>query len=347
MSITFDGDRDGLLAITDQPESETWASLVDATAGVATPTGAMLRIPGWAIPTITWWWATSEASADQPRITERAEQRINRAAQRADSLQEILIRPIESWTWPLVLNGPDGPVTFESPADLGFVREMLGFHAVQVARLAGGGDGLNCSVPGSGKTAVALACLAALFGAGAITRAVVVAPISAHEAWETEPSRCFAPGREPNVSILPDRPDAQIVVYNYEALQDPETLATLKAWLSASPSAAVFDEGHRAKAGRDGVRGLACLEISALATHRYVLTGTPAPNRPSDLEAMFDLVWPGQGHSLVRHTHRNHCFVRATKSMLGLPPMVTTIERVPMSSAHEQLYRAARGVAAL
>ena len=137
-----------------------------------------------------------------------------------------------------------------------------------------------------------------------------------------------------------------MVVYNYEALQDPHTLAMVRAWLAAASSAVVFDEGHRAQAGRDGVRGLACLELSAVATHRYVLTGTPAPNSPSDLEVMFDLVWPGQGHGLVRHPHRNRCFVRATKGMLGLPPMRTEVERVPMSGAHGQLYDAPRNVAA-
>ena len=277
----------------------------------------------------------------------RAEQRINRAAKRADELQEILNRPIESWSWPIVVDSPDGPVTFDSATDFGFVRAIREFQEDHVARLAGGGAGANFSVPGSGKTAVTLACLGALFDAGAISRAIVVAPISAHESWEVEPGRCFAPGHTPSVSILPTHPDAQIVVYNYEALQDAETLTTVKAWLSASSSAVVFDEGHRAKAGRDGVRGLACLELSAAATHRFVLTGTPAPNAPSDLEAMFDLVWPGQGHSLVRHPHRNRCFVRATKTMLGLPPMRTELERVPMSNAHEQLYLAARNVAAL
>jgi SNF2 family DNA or RNA helicase len=48
----------------------------------------------------------------------------------------------------------------------------------------------------------------------------------------------------------------------------------------------------------------------------------------------------------VRHPQRNRCFVRATKSMLGLPPMRTHMERVPMSAAHEALYGAALGVAA-
>ena len=78
-----------------------------------------------------------------------------------------------------------------------------------------------------------------------------------------------------------------------------------------------------------------------MAAHRYVLTGTPAPNSPADLKVMFDLVWTGQGQALVRHPQRNRCFVRATNSMLGLPPMRTHIERVPLSVAHEALYGAA------
>jgi hypothetical protein len=346
MTITIDGDRDGLLALTTDPNEEVWCTLLDAVAGLAEATGTTLRVPGWAIPSMAWWWATAEVAANGPRLTERARARINAATQRADRLQIILDAPVTTWAWPVLVESPEGSVTFRDPVEFGFTRQLRDFQSVQVARLLGSGDGMNLSVPGAGKTAVAYACLGAWFSAGSVSRAVVIAPISAHEAWETEPGRCFAPGHEPSVAILPSRPASQVVVYNYEALQDGELRATLGDWLATAPSVVIFDEAHRAKAGRDGVRGLACLELASNAARRVVLTGTPAPNGPADLQAMFNLVWAGQGHALVNHPRRNHCFVRATKSILGLPPMTTTVERIPMSSAHERLYQAAVGVAA-
>lgn len=346
MSVTIDGDSDGLLAHSTDPRSEVWLTLLDATSDMAAPTGDTLRVPGWAIPAIAWWWATEDVVAEPPLVTQRARVRINAATQRADRLQVILDTPSEDWVWPIVVDGPDGPVRFDDPADFGFTRPLRDFQSEQIARLLGGADGMNFSVPGAGKTAVAYACLGAWFTAGTVTRCLVVAPISAHEAWETEPDRCFAEGRAPMVAINPPRPVGQVVVVHYEVLQDPEMLARLNRWLASAPSVVIFDEAHRAKAGRDGVRGQACLRLAASATHRYVLTGTPAPNSPADLKVMFDLVWAGKGHALVRHSRRNRCFVRATKPMLHLPPMELAIERVSLSDAHQRLYRAALGVAA-
>jgi len=346
MSVTIDGDRDGLLAHSTDPRSEVWLTLLDATSGMAAPTGDTLRVPGWAIPAIAWWWATEDVVTEPPLVTSRARARINAATQRADRLQVILDTPVENWVWPVVVDGPDGPVRFDAPADFGFTRQLRDFQSEQVARLLGGADGMNFSVPGAGKTAVAYACLGAWFTAGTVTRALVVAPISAHEAWETEPGRCFAEGRAPTVAINPLRPASQVVVAHYEVLQNPEMLAGLNRWLASGPSVVIFDEAHRAKAGRDGVRGQACLQLAASATHRFVLTGTPAPNSPADLRVMFDLVWAGQGHALVHHPRRNRCFVRATKPMLHLPPMELAHERVPLSDAHRRLYQATIGVAA-
>ena len=280
MSVTFDGDRDGLLADTTSANDEVWRTLLDAASGMAAPTGDTLRVPGWAIPAIAWWWATEDVVAAPPRVTERARARINAATQRADRLQVILGTPVEDWVWPVVVPGPDGPATFDSPADFGFSRELRDFQHEQVARLLGGADGMNFSVPGAGKTAVAYVCLGAWFSAGTVTRAVVVAPISAHEAWETEPGRCFSEGREPTVAINPPRPAGQVVVVHYEVLQDPVMLARLNRWLASAPSVVIFDEAHRAKAGRDGIRGQACLRIGGQRITSLRADRHPGPEQP-------------------------------------------------------------------
>jgi len=254
--------------------------------------------------------------------------------------------PAVASRWPLSVEGPDGPRWFAEPTEFGFTRVLRGFQAAQAARLLRAGDGCNFSVPGSGKTTVGYAVFGALRAAGAVERALVVAPISAHETWQVEALNCLAPGRAPRVAVLPPRPVGEVVVVHYEALQDSALLASLVGWLRTSRSLVVFDEAHRAKAGRAGVRGTAALALAAVADHRFVLTGTPAPNGPQDVAALFDLAWPGSGRALWTDPRNSRCFVLATKSDLRLPPQTLEVQRVPLSAAHRRLYDAMVSAAA-
>lgn len=346
MSFMIDGERDGLVAWPDDPAapSEGWWSFLDACGPVAEHAGATVRVPGWAVPATVWWFETADAAIYPPRISAAGQRRINQAEVVADNLDAIPTddRP---GSWPVTVPGPDGPVTFAEPADFGFMRPLRDFQADHVARILHG-DGLAIfSVPGAGKTTVALACLGAWRAAGTVARTVVVAPLSAWEAWEHEPRVCFDPDSVPAVTFGRGA-IGEVVVVNYEVLQDRHETARLVDWLSEAPSLVIFDEAHRAKAGRDGRRGRGCLDLAGASDRRLVLTGTPAPNSPGDLASMFDLGWPGRGSAMVGHPHRSRLFVRATKSDLGLDPVCSTIERVPLSSAHRRLYDAAIDTAA-
>jgi hypothetical protein len=84
-----------------------------------------------------------------------------------------------------------------------------------------------------------------------------------------------------------------------------------------------------------------------------VLTGTPTPNGGADLEALFDLVWPGHGPRLVDgdlRRPRDRAYVRVTKDELGLPPLEVRVEWLALEAGHRRLYdamlrRVAEGVA--
>jgi superfamily II DNA or RNA helicase len=339
--FSVDADEGGLVVSVLDRASAAWNSFQDATADVAEPLGRLVRIPRWAAATLTWWWATEEARHTPPLVTERARRVLSVDARRASRLADVLDADLDDWSrWPVTVRNGDSRISFGSPAEFGFQRDLLPFQADQVARLLNSGDGCNFSVPGSGKTTVAYAVWAALRAAGLVHRTVVVAPLSAHEAWEVEAANCFVASARPRLHILPPRPAAEIVVLNYEALQDSERLENVLAWLREAPSMVVLDEAHRAKAGRTGLRGSAALALADAAGHRLILTGTPAPNGVADLAAMFDLAWPGSGRALIRDGRSRRCFVRARKSDLGLPPQRMHVERVPMSVAHSQLYTA-------
>lgn len=339
--FAIDADEGGLVVSVLDFGSSAWRSFDDAAADVTERLGTRFRIPRWAAATLTWWWATEEARLHPPTVTGRAHRVLSAEARRASRLAAVLDADIDEWSrWPITIGvGPDA-TTFESPKAFGFERQLLPFQCEHVARLLRSGDGCNFSVPGSGKTTVAYAVWGALRCVGLVQRAVVVAPLSAHEAWEVEAFDCFAPAARPRLHVLPQRPTGELVVVNYEALQDPARVEAIIDWLRNAPSMVVLDEAHRAKAGRGGIRGAAALTLADTADHRLILTGTPAPNGPADLAVMFDLAWPGSGRALVRDGRNRRCFVRATKSDLGLPPQRVEVDRVPMSPAHAQLYEA-------
>ncbi|MEV3855811.1 DEAD/DEAH box helicase [Streptomyces sp. NPDC050095] len=236
------------------------------------------------------------------------------------------------------------PTGLDLPA-LGFVRPLRPFQRTAVARLVAARGGANFSVPGSGKTTVAYAVFTALRSLGTAHAMLVVAPPSAFEAWVEEARACFAPDRVPSVAVRPRvfaRTDS-VVVLNYERLADPAVRAGLAGWSRGRKVLTVFDEAHRAKAGAASRRGAQAAELARRADAVMVLTGTPMPNRPRDLEAVFDLVWPGQGPRLVHGdlAHlRDRAYVRATKDDLELPPLELRVERIALDASHRALYDA-------
>ncbi|MGW4441046.1 SNF2-related protein [Streptomyces sp. NPDC004596] len=230
-------------------------------------------------------------------------------------------------------------------ASLGFVRDLRPFQRVAVARLLSAGGGANFSVPGSGKTTVAYAVFTALRSRGLAQAMLVVAPPSAFEAWAEESEACFADGLGPVVAIRPDIPARRdtVVVLNYERLGDAAIRAELAGWARNRKVLTVFDEAHRAKAGAASRRGSEAAALAHRSDSTMVLTGTPMPNKPSDLEAVFDLVWPGQGARLVHGdlSHlRERAYVRATKDDLDLPPLDVRVERIALDGPHRVLYDA-------
>ena len=179
-----------------------------------------------------------------------------------------------------------------------FVRELLPFQKRDLAKLLVLDHGANFSIPGAGKTTVELAVYEAERAAGRVERLLVVAPLSAFEAWMEESALCLQPAPLLHRYTGGGIPSAaEIVLVNYQRL----TLAydEVAAWVAQTPTLIVLDEAHRMKRGRDGEWGTACLDLAFLAARRDVLTGTPAPQHPWDLAALLDYLWPGQAQRVL------------------------------------------------
>lgn len=233
-----------------------------------------------------------------------------------------------------------------------WIGDLTSFQCRDVSRLLALRHGANFSVPGAGKTRVALALFAAMRRRGQTRRMLVVCPKSAYEAWEFEASACF---KEPlRVEILGSTPDPgmELLLVNYERLSRHQI--GLASWLRTAPAMLILDEAHRMKLGARGAYGSACLALGPLARRRLILTGTPAPNGARDLESLLSFVWPGHGKSVVANAVGGGdlayasqvlrpLFTRTTKKELGLPPFEPKIRYVELPPLHREIYEALKG----
>ncbi|WP_086312307.1 hypothetical protein A5821_000084 [Enterococcus sp. 7F3_DIV0205] len=160
----------------------------------------------------------------------------------------------------------------------------------------------NFSVPGAGKTAMLLGVFAYLNRANTpknekIDRILVICPINAFDSWKREFKIVF--GDKKTLSFI----DAQnkyfkellktdwgvsnLILVNYESL--PGVMNQLKSVIDEN-TMLVFDEVHRIK-NPNGQRAQYALEISQIPKFRYVLTGTPIPNKYSDIYNLLHILY--------------------------------------------------------
>lgn len=247
---------------------------------------------------------------------------------------------------------PLDPDDLASKLGSNWIGDLTEFQLRDIAKLLSLRHGANFSVPGAGKTRVALAVFEALRRTEGVERLLIVAPKSARESWHYENQQCFSVPL--SMSDYPlsasGTDDARIV--NYERL--PGTVNELGKWLSARPSLLLLDEAHRMKLGAEGAYGSACMALGPRSRHRLILTGTPSPNGVRDLENLFGFVWPGQGRRKVTAAVAGGnladasrvlrpLYTRTTKRELGLPRVTTTLIPVAMPPIHREIYDALVG----
>jgi SNF2 family DNA or RNA helicase len=237
-----------------------------------------------------------------------------------------------------------------------FSRQLKPFQERDTTKLLGLPNGANFSVPGAGKTVVAFATYEVERLRQRVSRLLVVAPLSAFDAWETEARDSF---HEPLALEAFDvgRPIAigtEVLLVNYQKL--PGHFDRLAAWAQSSPTHMILDEAHRIKKGRAGAWGNAALNLAWYGARRDILTGTPAPQHPSDLEALLDFSWPSQGRGLLPQAAFDRMpprdigarisgaigplFVRTRKSELGLDEPRMRVIQLELQGLQRDVYSA-------
>jgi hypothetical protein len=229
-------------------------------------------------------------------------------------------------------------------AEFGGRRDLFGYQCAAVARHLLTRNAADFSVPGSGKTTVALAYWALARREENDLGLMVIGPLSCFRPWEDEFSDCF--GRPADSlrlrgtvaergRLLRVARSREMLLCSYQtAWREKAGLVDL---LRARPWLVVLDEAHYVKS----MTGILSGAVRALAPHasrRMVLTGTPMPRSPEDLWSPFTFLWPGAGLLGNSDQYALRCkrppdevcdalkpqlapfFHRTCKSDLGLPP---------------------------
>lgn len=159
---------------------------------------------------------------------------------------------------------------------------------------------------GTGKTRGLIEILRRRYAAkGRLMRTVIFAPIVVCQNWAKEFS-IYSKIKPIDVVVLTksgkrrtkellaaigdDCSRAKIIVTNYEATQMEELYTLLTHW---KPEIIVCDESQRLK-NPESKRAKLVAKLADIAEHRYILTGTPILNSPSDVYMQFRILDKGE-----------------------------------------------------
>lgn len=181
----------------------------------------------------------------------------------------------------------------------GFLRKLKPFQVPAVTHMESVSHAANFSVPGSGKTTVALASYANLRNKGVVNKLVVIGPRSSFAPWETEFEACL--GTSYVIERITGNPaerkrawsraeGANLVLMNYHTASNDRT--RLSELLAVDSCMLLLDESHHIKNIKEGIWATAVKKAAPLATKRVIMTGTPTPNSILDIWSQFTFLYP-------------------------------------------------------
>lgn len=169
-------------------------------------------------------------------------------------------------------------------------------RAVQLFAQRNGGFGLLFEM-GCGKTLTAIAIMGSLYLAGALRRALIVAPSSVCAVWPKEflekadfPAyvRVLEGSQSQRVKTIDESANKRIrgvcvMCINYESVWRTEIINRLQQW---QPDMVVADESQRIKSPQ-AKQSRAMHKLSDQAKYRLILSGTPVQNNAQDLWSQY------------------------------------------------------------
>jgi SNF2 family DNA or RNA helicase len=246
----------------------------------------------------------------------------------------------------------------------GLVRCLTAEQRESVAHVLTVGHGANFSVPGAGKTTIALAAYAGFSRQALVDRLIVVAPRSAFKPWEEEFEACL--GRPPTSVRLTGDPasrdriyarssDFELFLVTYQMAAND--VARLAGVCRRHAVFLILDESHHVKRLEEGQWADAVLALAPHAKRRLVLSGTPMPQGYEDLWTQFTFLWPSRDVLGEKSLFRRQCdsgvtsdigsrvrpfFRRIRKADLALPPLEVERRMVNLAPHQQRIYDAIR-----
>jgi SNF2 family DNA or RNA helicase len=154
--------------------------------------------------------------------------------------------------------------------------------------------GLLAFEQGLGKTLVAVAAFDGLRHDGIVDRLVVVCPNSLKKNWCDEIAR-FAADMSVEIiggslrrrkSLLANSA-ANVLIINYESARNE--IAAISAVLRRARCVLVLDESHSVKS-LTSLNNIAARCFAPLAEYRWLLSGTPITNKPTDIHSQIEVI---------------------------------------------------------
>jgi len=227
-------------------------------------------------------------------------------------------------------------------------------------------NGANFSVPGSGKTSIALAYYHLLRKFKIVDRLFIIGPASIFEPWESECKACFKEiprivriaGNQKSIrkTIYLTIQKNEVFLNTYHSAA--RDIKEIKALLKQRNFLLILDESHYVKRPTGGKLSDTILELSKYATRRVILTGTPMPNGLSDLWSQISFLWIdrlplGTANQYLRKVSTgeidstfnlvkakvNPFFFRITKTQLGLPKPRFFLQKYKLAPLQSLIYR--------
>ena len=234
-----------------------------------------------------------------------------------------------------------------SLANLNLKRRPTNFQSRNLSRLLRHKAGATFSVPGAGKTSEAICFW--LFHRKENERLLIALPKVASMSWKHEFKEWLG-WSEDEILVL-NRPsnhmraflfensEKKVFLVNYHKMRSAITqIANFMATTSSDGWSMILDESHYIK-NNTGSTSLAARQLSSFADGcRLIMTGTPAPQGPQDLQAQAEFI---QGLPLSEEQSQNlieQIYVRTSKEDLELlEPNIEVICR-PHKKVHRDVY---------
>jgi SNF2 family DNA or RNA helicase len=200
-----------------------------------------------------------------------------------------------------IRNGKIKTATLHSPSKYGIQRSLLSHQQKAVKHALTVNHAADFSVPGSGKTTIALSVYAALRYENIVDRLLVIGPASSFAPWQEEFRATL--GRDPKIvrligtkahreRLLQHLDGVDIVLCTYQmAHREKENLERA---LKQARYFFILDESHHIKNIRLGPWAQTAIDLAPMAERRMILSGTPAPHSLLDIWSQFTFLWPSQ-----------------------------------------------------